>query len=155
MRNDMQVTNASRTEKVIRKGGSAVAVLLFMLNEGLHFGAHWGFLAFALALTVALVLFIRARTFSRAENLFMLIFVAAAGISHLVFHRGESAIELAIPWFILMFFWYGVRECRSDSVSQDFKDQPYGSDSKQWVDIEYRTGPDGIGGYYQNGVKMD
>lgn len=155
MRKNMQVTNTSRIEKVIRKGGSVVAVMLFMLNEGLHFGPRWGFLAFALALTIALACFIRARTFSRAENIFMLLFVAAAGISHLVFHRGESGIELAIPWFILMFMWHGVREYRSDSFSQSFKDQPYASDDRPWVDIEFRTGPDGIGGYYKNGVKMD
>lgn len=155
MRNDMQVTNVSRTEKVIRKGGSVVAVMFFMLNEGLHFGPRWGFLVFALALMVALVFFLRARTFSRAENLFMLFFVAAAGISHLIFHRGESAVELAIPWFILMFLWYAVRERRADTFSQNFNAQPYASDERQWVDIEYRTGPDGIGGYYQNGVKMD
>lgn len=148
----MQITYVSRIEKIIRKAGSVAVILLFALNEGLHFGLHWGFLTFALALTIALVCFLRTRTFSRAENLFMLLFMAAAGISHLVFHRGESAIELAIPWFILMFLWYGVRECRSDSLSQSFKADPYDSDGRQWVNTEYRPGPDGIGGYYQNGI---
>lgn len=148
----MQITYVSRMKKIIRKAGSVAVVLLFALNEGLHFGPSWGFLSFALALMVVLVCFIRARTFSRAENLFMLILLAAAGVSKMFFHAGESTIELAIPWFFLMFLWYGVRECRSEASSQSFRDEPFGADGKQWVNTEYRPGPKGIGGYYQNGV---
>ncbi|MCK8417606.1 hypothetical protein [Erwinia amylovora] len=157
MRNVIAATGASCTEKVIRKAGSAAVVMLFMLNEGLHFGLRWGFLVASLAVIAALGGFMRARTFSRDENIFGLVLLAAAGASKMFFHAGDGTFELAIPWFIVMYLWCGVRVCSPEESRQISKDQPLDTDEIKPDMYEYRPGPDGTAGYYRNGqpIKFD
>lgn len=157
MTNVMTVTRASLIEKVIRKGGSAAVVALFMVNEFLYFGPRWWFLAFVIALVAVLAGFIRARTFSLNENLFGLLLLAAASVSKMLFHAGDGTFELAVPWFIIMYLWSGVWVCSPEKSSKILKDQPLHTDEIKPDVFEYRPGPDGTAGYYKNGqpIKFD
>jgi hypothetical protein len=157
MRNDMQITNVSRAEKIIRKAGSVAVVLLFLLDEGLHIGNKLYFWLPGLVVAVALYGFIRAQIFSRTENLYGIFFLASGVASKIFFHAGDGTFELVIPWFIIMYLWYGVRVCSPERSRQIQEEQPQDFDERNHGNFEYRPGPDGTSGYYQDGkpIKFD
>ncbi len=145
---DMQATGA---EKFIRKGGAVVVMVLFMLNEFIAWGPGLTILVEAAGVIAVLAFYIKVRTFSRAEAVAGLLILAAGGISKVVFHAGDGSIEALIPWFIIMTLWHTIKAARSQNIQQAAQPQPSAFNEPMKEGFEYRPGPGGIGGYYQDG----